>query len=58
MAIHTAVAEYEDPWRAVKQRLLTYRDTSHPATGMAPTIMMFRRFLKINIPMLSKVKKR
>ena len=48
--IHAAKAEGKDPKLEIKKRLMNYRNTPHPATGVAPAELMFRRSIKSKIP--------
>ena len=40
--------------QAVKRRLLNYRNTPHPSTGVAPAELMFRRNIRTRIPTIRK----
>ena len=48
--IHAAKAEGKDPKLEIKKRLMNYRNTPHPAIGVAPAELMFRRSIKSKIP--------
>ena len=48
--IHAAKVENKDPRLEIKRRLMNYRNTPHPATGVAPAELMFRRTAKSRIP--------
>ena len=53
--IHAAQAEKKDPKLEIKKRLMNYRNTPHPATGIAPAELMFRRTMKTKIPRKQKL---
>ena len=49
-SIKTAKAEGSDPALAVKRRLLNFRNTPHPSTGIAPADLIFKRKIRSRIP--------
>ena len=53
--VHTAKVEDEAPMRAVKRKMLNYRNTPHPTTGKAPAALLFGRMMKTRIPGVIKV---
>ena len=53
--IHAAKAEGKDPRLEIKRRLMNYRNTPHPATGVAPAELMFRRTVRSKIPRKKKL---
>ena len=48
--IHAAKAEGKDPKLEIRKRLMNYRNTPHPATGVVPAELMYRRTVRSKIP--------
>ena len=51
---HAAMAEGKDPKVEVRRRLLNYRNTPHPSTGVAPSQLMMNRPIRTRIPQIIK----
>ena len=51
---HAAMAEGKDPKVEVRRRLLNYRNTPHPSTGVSPSQLMMNRRIRTRIPQLIK----
>ena len=49
---HAAIAEGKDPKVEVRRRLLNYRNTPHPSTGVAPSQLMMSRPIRTRIPQI------
>ena len=47
--IHASVAEGKDPKVEVQKRLINYRNTVHPSTGVSPVSLMMGRTIRTKL---------
>ena len=50
--VHANLAEGKGPKLEIYRFLMNYRNTTHPATGQAPSRLLMGRVIKTEIPVL------